>query len=99
MRPMLPRRDSAPAQTGAFFCSGGSKIPARTAKHGLLPEGRDGVGDESTGRAVAGDGQEDNLVAGRGDTQFNPPIRVRRGSCNDRPDALQFSLLGVKLHR
>ena len=34
------------------------------AKHGLLPEGRDGAGDESTGRDVAGDGQEDNVVAG-----------------------------------
>src|SRR5215469_7344024 len=37
-------------------------------KHGLLPEGRDGAGDESTGRDVAGDGQEDYLVVGRGDT-------------------------------
>src|SRR5215471_2275868 len=31
-------------------------------KHGLLPEGRDGAGDESTGRDVAGDGHEDLLA-------------------------------------
>src|SRR5215468_5403281 len=42
-------------------------------KHGLLPEGRDGAGDESTGRDVAGDGQEDYLVAGSGDTGHQRP--------------------------
>src|SRR5215470_12177480 len=42
-------------------------------KHGLLPEGRDGAGDESTGRHVAGDGQEDYLVAGGGDTGHQRP--------------------------
>src|SRR5215469_18337696 len=31
-------------------------------EHGLLPEGRDGAGDESTGRDVAGDGHEDHLA-------------------------------------
>src|SRR5215467_6963471 len=35
-------------------------------QHGLLPEGRDGAGDECPGREVAGDGQEDNLMAGSG---------------------------------
>ena len=34
------------------------------AKHGFLPEGRDGAGDESTGSDFAGHGEEDNLVAG-----------------------------------
>jgi len=43
------------------------------AKHGLLPEGRDGAGDERTGRNVAGDGQEDYLVARSGDTGHKRP--------------------------
>ena len=34
-------------------------------QHGCLPEGRDGAGDESTGCDVAGDGEEDHVVAGR----------------------------------
>src|SRR5215471_15831193 len=42
-------------------------------QHGLLPEGRDGAGDESTGCDVAGDGQEDHLVAGSGDTGHQRP--------------------------
>jgi len=42
-------------------------------QHGLLPEGRDGAGDESTGREVAGDGQEDYLMAGSGDTGHRRP--------------------------
>ena len=37
------------------------------AKHGLLPEGRDGAGDESAGCDVAGDGEEDHVVAGGAD--------------------------------
>ena len=37
------------------------------AQHGFLPEGRDGAGDESTGSDVAGDGEEDHLVASGGD--------------------------------
>src|SRR5450755_4195703 len=36
-------------------------------QHGFLPEGRDGAGDESTGRNAAGNGEEDYLVAGGGD--------------------------------
>ena len=32
-------------------------------KHGFLPEGRDGAGDESTGRDAAGKGEENHLVA------------------------------------
>src|SRR6266567_3253998 len=36
------------------------------AKHGFLPEGRDGAGNESTGRDIASDGEEDHLVAGGG---------------------------------
>src|SRR5690348_7810610 len=43
------------------------------AKHGLLPEGRDGAGDESTGCDVAGDGEEDYLVAGGRDTGHQRP--------------------------
>src|SRR5919198_5399668 len=38
------------------------------AEHGRLPEGRDGAGDESAGCDVAGDGEEDHVVAGGGDT-------------------------------
>ena len=37
------------------------------AKHGLLPEGRNGAGNESAGRDIASDGEEDHLVAGGGD--------------------------------
>ena len=37
------------------------------AKHGKLLEGCDGAGDESTGRDIAGNGEEDNLVSGSGD--------------------------------
>jgi hypothetical protein len=36
------------------------------AEHGRLSEGRDGAGDESTRRDVAGDGEEDHFVAGGG---------------------------------
>jgi hypothetical protein len=52
---------------------------ARVREHGLLPEGRDGAGDESTGRVVAGDGQEDYLVAGRGDTGHQRPAYAAVG--------------------
>src|SRR5450432_1196097 len=34
------------------------------AEHGSLSEGRDGAGDESTGRDVAGNGEQDHVVAG-----------------------------------
>ena len=34
------------------------------AKHGSLSEGGYGAGDESTGRDVAGNGEEDYMVAG-----------------------------------
>src|ERR1700758_5214734 len=46
------------------------------AEHGILPEGRDGAGDESTGRDVAGDGQEDYLVAGGGDPGHQRPAHA-----------------------
>src|SRR6266576_1331079 len=46
------------------------------AKHGLLPEGRDGAGNESTGRDVAGDGKEDHLVAGSGDPWDQRPAHA-----------------------
>src|SRR4029077_11076097 len=46
------------------------------AKHGLLPEGRDGAGDESTGCDVAGDGEEDHLVAGGGDPWDQRPAHA-----------------------
>jgi len=32
------------------------------AKHGFLPEGRDGAGHESTGSNLAGDGETDHKV-------------------------------------
>ena len=44
------------------------------AKHGFLPEGRDGAGDESTGRNVAGGGQDDYLVAGSGNSVSQPRL-------------------------
>ena len=34
------------------------------AEHGSLSEGRDGAGNESTGRNVADDGEEDHVVEG-----------------------------------
>ena len=46
------------------------------AKHGLLPEGRDGAGDESAGRNVAGDGEEDHLVASGGDPGHQRPAHA-----------------------
>src|SRR6202142_2724807 len=46
------------------------------AKHGLLPEGRDGAGDESTGRDVASDGEEDHVVAGGGDSGHQRPAHA-----------------------
>ena len=48
------------------------------AKHGFLLEGRDGAGDESTGRNVAGDGEEDHVVAGGG-VPRRRPRSARRG--------------------
>src|SRR5260370_2266973 len=46
------------------------------AKHGSLPEGRDGAGNESTGRNVASDGEEDHLVAGGGDPWDQRPAHA-----------------------
>src|SRR6266481_10198184 len=46
------------------------------AKHGFLPEGRDGAGHESTGCDVASDGEEDHLVAGGGDTGHQRPAHA-----------------------
>src|SRR6266436_5073679 len=45
-------------------------------KHGFLPEGRDGAGDESTGRDIASDGEEDHLVAGGGDPWDQRPAHA-----------------------
>ena len=46
------------------------------AEHGSLSEGRDGAGDESTGRNVASDGKEDHLVAGGGDPRDQRPAHA-----------------------
>src|ERR1700745_1160789 len=46
------------------------------AKHGLLPEGAAGAGDESTGCDVAGDGEEDHLEAGGGDPWDQRPAHA-----------------------
>src|SRR6266699_1877182 len=46
------------------------------AKHGFLPEGRDGAGDESTGRDVASDGEENYVVAGGGDPWDQRPAHA-----------------------
>src|SRR6201997_5426556 len=46
------------------------------AKHGLLPEGRDGAGDESTGCDVASNGEEDHVVAGGGDPGHQRPAHA-----------------------
>jgi hypothetical protein len=48
-------------------------------QHGFLPEGRDGAGDESTGCDVAGDGEEDHVVAGR------VPLDKSEGSVKGKP--------------
>src|SRR4051795_11617179 len=46
------------------------------AEHGSLSEGRDGAGDESTGRDVASNGEEDHLVAGGGDPWDQRPAHA-----------------------
>jgi hypothetical protein len=46
------------------------------AKHGLLPEGRDGAGDESTGCDFASHGEEDHVVAGGGDPGDQRPAHA-----------------------
>src|SRR5258708_29317811 len=46
------------------------------AKHGSLSEDRDGAGNEGTGRDVAGDGEEDYLVAGGGDPWDQRPAHA-----------------------
>jgi hypothetical protein len=43
---------------------------------GFSPEGRDGAGDETTGRDVASDGEEDHLVTGSGDTGHQRPAHA-----------------------
>src|SRR5271165_1940875 len=46
------------------------------AKHGFLSAGRDGAGDEGTGRDVAGDGEEDYVVASGGDSGHQRPAHA-----------------------
>src|ERR1035441_10595670 len=46
------------------------------AEHGSLSEGRDGAGDESTGRDVASDCEEDHVVAGGGDSGHQRPAHA-----------------------
>ena len=55
----------------------------------LLPEGRGGAGDESTGSDLASDGEEDHLVAGGGDHRHQRPTDA----------ALAGALRGVRLRR
>src|SRR5512135_2230371 len=45
-------------------------------RHGILLEDRDGAGNESTGRDVASDGEEDHLVAGGGDPWHQRPAHA-----------------------
>src|SRR5258708_39614863 len=62
-------------------------------KHGILPEGRSGAGDESARRDVAGHGEEDYVVAGGGDSGHQRPahaalagtLRARGGQRIDGP--------------
>jgi hypothetical protein len=42
----------------------------------LVTEGRDGAGDEGTGSDVAGDGEEDHVVAGGGDYRHQRPAHA-----------------------
>src|SRR6266536_1159346 len=42
-------------------------------EHGKLLEGRDGAGDASTRSDIAGDGEEDHVVAGGGDHRDQRP--------------------------
>ena len=44
------------------------------AKHVLLPEGRDGAGNESTGSDFASHGEKDHVVAGGGDRRHQRPL-------------------------
>jgi hypothetical protein len=53
-------------EMSAFVVRLGVEMPAG-GRHDFLPGVRRGAGDESTGRDVASDGQEDHLVAGRRD--------------------------------
>src|SRR5437763_6833783 len=46
------------------------------AEHGILLEGRDGAGNESTRRDVAGDGEENYLVASGGDPGDQRPAHA-----------------------
>src|SRR3984957_15592427 len=50
------------------------------AKHGILLEGRDGAGDESTGSDVAGNGEEDYVVSGSGDHWHQRPAHGGRAA-------------------
>src|SRR5258708_30722781 len=45
-------------------------------KHGILPEGRSGAGDESTRCDVAGHGEENYVVAGGGDSRHQRPAHA-----------------------
>jgi hypothetical protein len=49
------------------------------ARHGFLPEGRDGAGNESTGRHLAGTGEEYHMVAGGEDSGDQRPLTESRG--------------------
>src|SRR5713226_2719843 len=46
------------------------------AEHVLLHEGRDGAGDESTGSDFADDGEEDHVVASRGNYWHQRPAHA-----------------------
>src|SRR6202166_5384934 len=46
------------------------------AEHGSLSEGRDGAGYESTVRDVAGNGKEDYVVAGGGNSRHQRPAHA-----------------------
>ena len=45
-------------------------------KHGVLLEGRDGAGNESTGSDFAGAGEEDHVVASGGDHRDQRPTHA-----------------------
>jgi hypothetical protein len=50
------------------------------AKHVDLHEGHSGAGDESTGRDVAGHGEEDYVEAGGGDSRHQRPAHAALAS-------------------
>ena len=57
------------------------------AKHGFLPQGRDGADDESTGSNLAGDGETDHVVFGNSTITVTASFGIA-GFCGTKPPDL-----------